>query len=91
MCILPTNLNRRKEMYGRMRTQLHGIGSAGLGWGGVGERRRRSPGERRRRDLATSADRRECAEVSKARSKNTRSVSTHRHKHEFMAPGGILK
>ena len=30
---------------------------------------------RRRRDLATSADRRECAEVSKARSKSTRSVA----------------
>ena len=71
---------KRKAMYGRMRTQLHGSGSARLGWGGVGGRRWRSPGERRRRDLATIADRRECAEVSKARNNKQRSVSTHRDK-----------
>ena len=63
-----------------MRTHLHGSGSAGLGWGGVGERRRRSPGERRRRDLATSADKRECAEVSKARRATVADLCTHRHK-----------
>ena len=34
---------------------------------GAWERRRRSPGERRRRDWATSADRRECSAVSTAR------------------------
>ena len=70
---------------GDERPDANALARGRVGGNGVG-----GVGERRRRDLATSADRRECAEVSKARSKNTRSVSTHRHKHEFMATGGII-
>ena len=81
-----------ERMRGILRSSaLHGGGSAGLGWGGVGGRRRRPPGERRKRDLATSADRRVCAEVSNALSKSPRSVSTHRDKQGHLATGGILK
>ena len=65
-----------------MRTQLHGSGSAGLGWGGVGERRRRSPGERRTRDLATSAN--ECLEVRCCEAKARAEICTARHEHVFI-------